>query len=215
MPGPKKRSLSDEAYEQIKRSILRLEFRPGQFLNESSICKTLGIGRTPVHQAVHRLMAEGLLTIIPRKGVLITADSMNEILEVIEARWAVEPTIAALAAERASAQHIEQLSRLMQEAAALGGKPDRSRLMEIDHEFHGVIAAAAGNTILADIIRPLRERSGRLWHLQRRGIDDMAHTLTEHETVLEAIRRGDKEAAARAMQVHLMSLRRRRILAEG
>lgn len=215
MPGTEKPSLSDEAYELIKHSILRLEFRPGQFLNELSICKTLGIGRTPVHQAVHRLMAEGLLTIIPRKGVLITADSMNEILDVIEARWAVEPTIAALAAERASAAHIAQLANLMQEAAALADKPDRSRLMEIDHEFHGVIAAAAGNLVLADLIRPLRERSGRLWHLQRRGADDMTHTQTEHEAVLEAIRRGDKDAAARAMQVHLMSLRRRRILAEG
>ncbi len=205
-------SLSDLAYQQIKQRILQLEFRPGQFLNESTICEMLDIGRTPVHQAVHRLMLEGLLEIVPRKGLLIRPDSMNEVLNLLEARWALEPNIAALAAERASPTHIKRLQKLLREALTINGGKDRTRHMEIDREFHHLIADAAGNPILADVIRPLHERSGRLWHLQLKIPDDIQQTEKEHEAILDAIVRGDKEAAARAMQAHLMSLRRRRVL---
>jgi DNA-binding GntR family transcriptional regulator len=213
--GKTKLPLSEDAYQQIKQRILRLEFRPGQFLNELAICKMLGMGRTPVHQAVHRLMVDGLLEIIPRKGLLIRPDSMNEILHVLEARWAVEPSIAALAAERATARHIERMRGLLDEAAAINDQHHRARQMEIDHEFHGIIAEAAGNPVLADVIRPLHERSGRLWHLQLQATDDVEQTEVEHEAIYDAITRGDKDAAARAMQAHLRSLRRRRILATG
>lgn len=205
--------LSEQAYEQIKHRILRLEFRPGEFLNEMEICKMLSLGRTPVHQAVHRLMLDGLLDIIPRKGLLIRPESMNEILHVIEARWTVEPGVAALAAERATREQIEHLRALLDDAAKSAGPDGRQRQMEIDHQFHETIALASGNTVLADVIRPLHERSGRLWHLQLQATDDVQKTQTEHEAIYDAIARGDKDAATRAMQAHLSSLRRRRILA--
>ncbi len=205
-------SLSELAYQQIKQRILQLEFRPGQFLNESTICDMLDIGRTPVHQAVHRLMLEGLLEIVPRKGLLIRPDSMNEVLHLLEARWALEPNIAALAAERATPAHIKRLQKLLREASTIGNEKNRTRHMEIDREFHHLIADAAGNPVLADVIRPLHERSGRLWHLQLKIPDDIQQTETEHEAILDAIVRGDKDAAARAMQAHLTSLRRRRVL---
>ncbi|CAM5187971.1 HTH-type transcriptional repressor RspR [Castellaniella defragrans] len=206
-------SLSEQAYQQIKQRILRLEFRPGQFLNEQEICLMLEMGRTPVHQAVHRLMVEGLLEIIPRKGLLIQAESMNEILHVLEARWALEPSVAALAAERASREHIQRLRRLLDEAASINDMHHRQRQMEIDHDFHETIAQAAGNPVLADAIRPLHERSGRLWHLRLQATDDVQQTREEHEAIYDAILRGDKEGATRAMQAHLISLRRRRIAA--
>ncbi|HEX7386618.1 MAG TPA: GntR family transcriptional regulator [Castellaniella sp.] len=208
-----KAPLSEQAYDQIKSRILRLEFRPGEFLNEMEICKMLDMGRTPVHQAVHRLMLDGLLDIIPRKGLLIRPESMNEILQVLEARWTVEPGVAALAAERATPKQVERLRTLLDESAAISDLHHRQRQMEIDHEFHGTIAMASGNPVLAEVIRPLHERSGRLWHLQLRATDDVQHTHQEHEAIYDAIRRGDKEAATRAMQAHLSSLRRRRILA--
>ncbi len=212
MTNENKLSLSDLAYQQIKQRILQLEFRPGQFLNESNICEMLNIGRTPVHQAVHRLMLEGLLEIVPRKGLLIRPDSMNEVLNLLEARCALEPNIAALAAERATPAHIRQLQELLREALAINDGNDRNRHMEIDREFHHLIADAASNPVLADVIRPLHERSGRLWHLQLKIPDDIQQTEIEHQAILDAIVRGDKETAARAMQAHLTSLRRRRVL---
>ena len=204
-------SLVDRAYEAIKRKILALEYRPGQWLNESRICDEFGFGRTPVHHAVHRLSRDGLLEIIPRKGLMIRPDSMNEVLDLMEARSSVEPNVAALAAERASPEQVKAMRTMLAQSAKITDKRYRRPFMEIDRAFHATIAEAAGNPILADVIRPLHERSGRLWFLRLHYSDDLATTQVEHEAILAAIEQGDRDAAARAMQRHITSLRRRRI----
>jgi DNA-binding GntR family transcriptional regulator len=203
-------SLSSQAYEAIKARILSLELQPGQFLNEVALCTMTGMGRMPVHQAVHRLMAEGLLEILPRKGIIIRPDSLNEILALLEARSAVEPNIAALAAERATPAQTRELGRLLKESAGLVDQRFRREFMAIDRLFHAAVAEAAGNPILVDSQRPLHERSARIWHLLvLRTPDGLRLTQEEHEAVHEAIARGDRRAAAKAMHEHLTSLRER------
>jgi DNA-binding GntR family transcriptional regulator len=204
-------SLSEQAYEAIKERILSLELRPGQFLNELGLCKMIRMGRMPVHQAVHRLMADGLLEVIPRKGIIIRPDSLNEILALLEARSAVEPNIAALAAERATPEQVKNMERLLKESARYVDQRFRPRFMAIDREFHQAVAEAAGNRILVDAQRPLHERSARIWNVMGmlRRPDGLRLTQEEHEAVFDAIRRGDRDAARRAMQAHLASLRRR------
>lgn len=204
-------SLSEQAYERIKSQILTLQLRPGHFFTEAQLSESLGLGRTPVHQAVHRLSLEGLIEIIPRKGLIVRPDSMNEVVHLLEARWALEPSIAALAAERATPQQIEQLQALIGNQEAMAGRGDRTTFMDADRSFHRIIANAADNPVLADLIRPLHERSARLWHLQLIHADDLERTKREHEAIVDAIVRGDKTAAAKAMQQHIASLRRRRV----
>lgn len=208
-------SLSGRAYVAIKQKILTLELRPGQLFNELMICQMLDLGRTPVHQAVHRLSLEGLIEIIPRKGLIIRPESMNEILDVLESRWAVEPNVAALAAERATAEQIDALQKMLVKSAKIIDRRYRQEFMSIDHAFHATIATAAGNSILADVIRPLHERSGRLWYLQLMQPDDLERTQIEHEAIFDGISRRDKAAANKAMQRHIASLRRRRVTGGG
>src|SRR5436190_7611610 len=106
---PANERLSERAYEAIKERILSLDLRPGQFVNEQGLCTMIGMGRMPVHQAVHRLMADGLLDIMPRKGIIIGEDSLNDVLTGLEARSVVEPHITALAADRATPEQIEEM----------------------------------------------------------------------------------------------------------
>jgi len=203
-------SLAESAYAQIKEQILSLELKPGQFVTEHELCALVGMGRMPVHQAVHRLSADGLLRIIPRKGLIIGAESLNEVLTAMEARNAVEPSIAALAAERATPEQIRQLDKLLRQARRLVDQRFRKEFMGLDRLFHAAVAEAAGNRMLADAQRPLQERSARIWSLiPMRQADGLRLTQEEHEAVFDAIRRGDREGARRAMQVHLASLRRR------
>lgn len=203
-------SLAARAYEAIKESILSLELKPGQFVNEHELCALVGMGRMPVHQAVHRLMAEGLLNVMPRKGIVIGAESLNEVLAALEARGAVEPSIAALAAERATPAQIRQMEKLLRQSRKVADQRFRKDFMSLDRLFHAAVAEAAGNPMLADAQRPLQERSARIWNLiVMRHPDGLRMTQEEHEAVLEAIRRGDRDAARRAMQAHLASLRRR------
>jgi DNA-binding GntR family transcriptional regulator len=202
-PAP---SLREQAYQSIKDRILSLELKPGQFINELTLCEMLGMGRMPVHQAVHRLMGDGLLDIIPRKGIVIRPDSLNDILTLLEARRMVEPNIAALAAERATRDQVAALERLLRESARLIDQRHRGAFMAVDRAFHQAVAEAAGNRILVDAQRPLHERSVVIWHVRRFVADGLRRTQQEHEQVLDAIRRKDPHAARRAMQAHLEGL---------
>ena len=97
-------SLRHQAYAKIKRRLNRLEYCPGAYLNEAQISRQLKIGRTPVHQALGRLMLEGLVQVIPRKGVMVQTVSLDQVLKILEARLVNEPYCASLAAERATSQ---------------------------------------------------------------------------------------------------------------
>jgi DNA-binding GntR family transcriptional regulator len=202
--------LSERAYAAIKERILSLELRPGQFVNEQALCAMVGMGRMPVHQAVHRLMTDGLLEIMPRKGIIIGADSLNEVLTGLEARSVLEPHITALAADRATPEQIEAMERVLAQSRRIVDQRFRREFMELDRHFHQAVAEASGNHVLVDVQRPLHERSARIWSLVvMRRADGLRLTQEEHEAVLEAIRRRDQEAARQAMQNHLASLRRR------
>lgn len=203
-------SLSERAYEAIKGRILSLELRPGQFINEAELCKLTGMGRMPVHQAVHRLMTDGLLKVIPRKGIIIGVESAKEVAEALEARGAVEPYIAALAAERATPEQIKDMEKLLRQSRKVVDQRFRREFMNLDRLFHAAVAEAAGNKMLVDAQRPLQERSAGIWSVAvMRRPDGLRMTQEEHEAVFDAIRRGDRDSARRAMQAHIASLRRR------
>src|SRR5215470_11603288 len=111
-PASKGGSLAEQAYEQIKEKILTLHFLPGQYLNEGALCAMLGAGRTPVHQALQRLELEGLVEIMPRKGVIVQPDSISEVVKILDSRVTVEVELARNAAERAKPEDAAELKAL-------------------------------------------------------------------------------------------------------
>ncbi|HYY38487.1 MAG TPA: GntR family transcriptional regulator, partial [Xanthobacteraceae bacterium] len=123
--------LSERAYEAIKERILSLDLRPGQFVNEQGLCAMVGMGRMPVHQAVHRLMTDGLLEIMPRKGIIIGTDSLNDVLTGLEARSVLEPHITALAADRARPEQIEAMERVLAQSRRIVDQRFRREFMEL------------------------------------------------------------------------------------
>lgn len=202
-------SLSEKAYLEIKNRILTLQLRPRAFLNELALSEMLGIGRMPVHQAVHRLNSEGLVEVIPRKGLVIRPDSLKDMLALLEARLAMEPNITALAAERASKEQIGALKKLVAESKRIVNQSERMAFMKLDRAFHGLIADAAGNKILADAQRPLHERSELIWHLRVMKEDGLVVNQREHTHIFQAIVDRDAGAARKAMEEHLHSLHNR------
>jgi DNA-binding GntR family transcriptional regulator len=200
-------SLRDRAYLEIKRRINRLDYRPGAYINEAQISRQLKIGRTPVHQALDRLMLEGLVQVIPRKGVVVQSISLDQVLHILEARLVNEPQCAGLAVERATRDDIARMQALLATAGPLVRARDREKLMNLDRAFHRLISNAAHNSILADILTMLHERSLRFWFiafgddLQLRRVDD------EHRAVLAAIEQGNRAEAEAAMRTHIESSR--------
>jgi DNA-binding GntR family transcriptional regulator len=202
-------SLTERAYSEIRHRVITLEFRPGEFLNESKICAEIGIGRTPVHEALHRLQVEGFVQIVPRKGVMIRSDSLNDAIALIETRMLVEPAGIGLAAQRAEPRHLRALQAILGESKTAIKAGDRAAFMALDSRFHNEIVLATANDVLADVMRMLHQRASRIWHLQVWTEADLKLTQLEHEAIFEAVKCGEPDAASAAARAHLISLRRR------
>ncbi|WP_128560384.1 GntR family transcriptional regulator [Methylobacterium crusticola] len=196
-------SRNEQAYRRLKGDILALRLRPGDALNEAALCAEFGIGRTPVNKALHRLMHEGLVRILPRKGVLVQPLSMDEFAHLIEVRRLTEPPCAALAAGRIGEDDLADLDALLAAPAA-----GLDAVLESDRRFHETIARASRNAVLAEVLSGLHGRSVRFWALSLATGHHLAEVAEEHAAILRALRRRRPEDAAAAMAAHIDSFAR-------
>jgi GntR family transcriptional regulator, rspAB operon transcriptional repressor len=202
-------SLDTQAYAAIKERILTLFFLPGQYVNESAVATMLKLGRTPVHHALQRLQVEGLVEIIPRKGVVIRPDSVAEIVKILESRETVEPDLARYAAQNAPSSEIDALCALARAIDKSGEVAAVDVFARMDREFHARIAVLSGNAVLAEFAGRLHDRSTRFWYLHLWQTMDPVATAQEHAAVADAIAVRDGEAAAAAMRMHIGRLKER------
>jgi len=213
-PAGEKLSLVEQAYERIKEKVITLHFLPGQYLNEAAICAQLDLGRTPVHQALQRLHLEGLVEVLPRKGIIVQPDSLAEILKILDSRLTVEPELARSAARRVKAGEIDEdeLTRLKAIATATDANvepPDIAAFTSNDRWFHREIATLSGNPMMGDFSRMLHERSTRFWYLNLWQTIDVAATNRQHAYIADAVVAGREEEAGAYMLAHIRALRDR------
>ncbi|BEM84043.1 GntR family transcriptional regulator [Serratia marcescens] len=200
-------SLNEQAYRRFKQALVTLSYKPGEYLNTAQVMNDLDMGRTPINQAIHRLANEGLLQIIPRKGVMVSPLSMDDALELIEVRLANEMLCMRLASQKITERQITMLTELNRQIEAASQERDRVRMMTLDHEFHQELAQIAGNNMLADILSVLHARAQRFWAstLSREG--HMREVIDEHRAIIAALAAQDSAAAAAAAQAHILSFR--------
>lgn len=205
---PTPQSLRDLAYEAIKHRIITCAFKPGEYVNEAGVAAMLGLGRTPVHQAIDRLMLEGMVEVIPRKGVIVKPVSLDEVMQIIEARLIVEPQGVGLAAARADETDLAALGDVLGRAQQWTSVRNVEQMMLLDREFHLALARAARNDVFADILRKLHERSLRFWFISLADISHHGAVQDEHQAILQAVRDRDANAAEAAMRLHIESFRK-------
>jgi DNA-binding GntR family transcriptional regulator len=203
----KKIPLTHEAYESLKRNILIGVFSPGQYLNETIIADRLKIGRTPVHQALQRLQLEGLVKVVPRKGIIIQHDSVRQIIEILNARIMIEPILVQQAAQNATAEDITELEETLVRSKRNGSV---DALIDQDRAFHAKLIRLAGSKILSDFVKTLHERSVRylmlqMWHTS----EASTRADDDHRAIVAALRKNDGAAAARSMRRHLDGIKAR------
>ncbi|CAH5406927.1 HTH-type transcriptional repressor RspR, partial [Serratia marcescens] len=200
-------SLNELAYRRFKQALVTLSYKPGEYLNTAQVMNDLDMGRTPINQAIHRLANEGLLQVIPRKGVMVSPLSMDDALELIEVRLANEMLCMQLASQRITERQIATLTELNRQIEAASQERDRVRMMTLDHAFHQELAQIAGNNMLADILSVLHARAQRFWAstLSREG--HMREVIDEHRAIIAALAAQDSAAAAEAAQAHILSFR--------
>jgi DNA-binding GntR family transcriptional regulator len=199
--------LSDIAFEEIRRRIIRLEYRPGAYLNVAQVRAQLGLGATPVNQALNRLMIEGMVEVVPRQGTIVRPISFEEILNIIDVRVVTETQGARLAAERATDSEIAALFDQLDHGNVLLGRRDIEGLMQLDREFHMLLSNSTRNPVLADILRSLHERSLRFWFVSLSDAEPLRQMLVEHRQIAERLRARDIDGASAAMRAHIESFR--------
>jgi DNA-binding GntR family transcriptional regulator len=198
--------MRDTAYEDIKHRIITCEFKPGTCLNEAAVATLIGVGRTPVHQALDRLRIEGMIEVIPRKGAIVRPLILREVLQMIEVRSINESYCAKLAAERANAADIRFLGDVVKQAREAIKARDVKLMMTLDRDFHLGLAQAAGNDELADLLRRLNERSLRFWFVSFTS-EHHSDFQAQHESILEAVKAKDPAAAGKVMEEHIDAFR--------
>jgi DNA-binding GntR family transcriptional regulator len=208
MPQETSQSLRNAAYEAIKHRIITCVFKPGDYLNEAYVSASIGIGRTPVHQAIDRLTQDGLLEVIPRKGIIVKPISLEEVVHITEVRRVNESYCVGLAAEHADNIELSVLGDILHRADAWTDVRNIEQMMLLDREFHMALAKAAKNPVLANILQNLHERSLRFWFISLTAHDHHREVQQEHRAIFDAIKRRDADAAVQAMLVHIDSFRR-------
>lgn len=202
-----RKSLTEQAYAAVKQKIITLEFGPGAYLNVVAISELLGIGRTPVHQAVRRLAHEGMIEIMPRKGMIVKPVSLHDVMQIAEVRLVNEPYCVRLAAQNAKRKDVAALERILARAGQAVQAGDTEAMMLADRDFHCAISGIAGNRVLADILRNLHERSLRFWFISLHQSTHQKEVDKEHSDILAAIRNHDPGGAEQAMRRHIESFR--------
>ncbi|WP_398467358.1 GntR family transcriptional regulator [Tardiphaga sp.] len=201
-------SLGARAYEAIKHRIFTVAYAPGAYLNEVSISEELEIGRTPVHHALHRLAKEGLVNVIPRKGVIVRPVSLDEVAQIIEVRLVNEAYCASMAARRVTRADLEAPKAILAEAQReIDSGNGVEGLMNLDQSFHRWIAKVSGNPVLADILANLQDRAARFWFLSLSEAHHQQQVQQEHMDLLQAIAARDETSAASMARAHIESFR--------
>jgi DNA-binding GntR family transcriptional regulator len=194
-------SLADQAYLALRELIVSLELAPGALVKEPELVERLGIGRTPVREALRRLSQERLIEVFPRRGMVVTTVDVRDLARLCEVRIALEPEAARLAAERATQADLDEITALLTELAAQRRRDDRA-LIGLDRRIHAAIYRASHNDFLAETLEEYYTHALRIWMLglEKTGLSAAVH---EHAELLGAILRGNGVRAAELMRVHV------------
>lgn len=197
----RKPSLVDDAYAALKTAIRENTFAPGYQGSEQEIATRLGMSRTPVHEAVIRLQEEGLVRVLPRRGVMVAAISTADMREIYEVIIALESAAAELLAERPEGERLPiaaELESVNAEMEASLAADDLTAWAQADGRFHQLLIERCGNRRLARMVHTVMDQSHRARMLTIRLRPKPTGSVAEHRAVVEAIRQGN---AARAREL--------------
>ncbi len=199
------RSLADQAYFRIRELIVTLGLPPGSLVSERELMEQLGVGRTPVREALRALARERLVEVYPRRGMFVSSVDVRDLAGLSEVRVTLEPHAARLAAERATSADREQIALLLQELDEIGDGSSERALMDLDQRIHRHLYRCAHNPFLEETLNEYYVLTLRIWFLVLDRVTRLEDAIQEHRDLLQAILDGDGAAAEEAMRRHVTS----------
>ena len=202
-------SQGEVAYAALRHRLIQGELEPGQRMTESQLASEIGVGKTPVREALTRLVQEGLVRSLRGHGYEVTPITLGDVQDLFNFRLIVEPAAAQLAAGHVSGADLRRLDALCATRfSTIDDEKGESEYLQANYQFHTTIADASGNRRLAEAVRRALDESERLFHLgnvlRNRG-EEVAH---EHKELVDALIAGDGETTRKLTVAHITASQR-------
>ncbi len=191
-------TLTDRAYHELEEMIVTLQLAPATVLSEQALAVRLKIGRTPIREALQRLARDGLVVIMPRRGIMVSEINLRLQLRLLEVRRELERLMARLAAERATPDERRELAEVAESMLAAAAKADDIAFMRLDQRFNILIATAARNEFARRSMGLMNALSRRFWYQHYQEVADLPLAAKLHAAVALAVSQKKAKAAATA-----------------
>jgi DNA-binding GntR family transcriptional regulator len=199
-------TMVEQAYKLLRHQILHGELEPGTIVSERMLSQRLRLGKTPVRGAVQRLASEGLMTVEPRRGIVVSPQSIQDIIDLYEVRLVLEQLVVRQIAGKLAPDQVTHLQANLQKHQELAENPEPAQMLAVDFEFHRLLCAFHGNNHLTAVLGRIRDSlfpELRLSHMK--SPQRVTEAIREHEAITDAIIAGDAAEAERLMARHLSS----------
>jgi DNA-binding GntR family transcriptional regulator len=192
-------SLTDQAYAILEEMIVTLKLPPGAAVSEARLSQALAIGRTPIREALQRLARERLVTILPRRGIIVSEINVRSQLRLLEVRREVERLVARSAARRALPEERARFAEIARIFEASARTNDETTFIRTDREFNELCLRAARNEFGAGAMTLMHSLSRRFWFIHYQQAADMPAIAKLHSDIARGIAEADESAAANAL----------------
>lgn len=205
---PAAASLTEQAYAVLRDRLVMLEIKPGEPINEERLRAELGVGRTPIREALKRLEQERLVVAFARRGTFATDVNISDLAHISEVRRTLEPLAATAAAERATTEDRAALTELRSQLDTAAPSGDNTELLRTDVGVHRAIYRCVHNPFLEDTLISYDNLATRIWCVFLPRLSGMAGHVDEHVPLLTAIVEGDGKKAAELASQHVIGFER-------
>ncbi|MGL5511958.1 MAG: GntR family transcriptional regulator [Sporomusa sp.] len=196
-------TLSDRAYQQIKEKIIRGDYKDQFYTSENQLVKELGMSRTPIREALHRIESEGFLKIIPKKGVLILESSIKETCDFFDLRLAIEVYALRQLRGYLHQEHFDRLQQLIEKQQDAYQNENYDKWLEYDEAFHQYILGIFGNEVFLQTAKNIRQRVYHYPNEYRRR-EFYGESMKEHIDFIAALQDDNYELAEKILFDHIM-----------
>ncbi len=190
-------SLADQAYDLVERMIVTLELQPGTVFSEVELSEIIGIGRTPLREALQRLAGDRLVVALPRRGMMVTEINGSEYLALLDTRRVLDSLIAVRACRRSTPEQRRLLKKCADEIRIAAGEDDMDAFMRLDRSCDELLEKSARNPFAAQLVAPLHAHCRRFWSMYKHN-GDLTQSASLHAAIMEAVVDAEENRAREA-----------------
>ncbi len=193
---------AEQAYQEIKKRIIRTELNPGAVINESELMDNLGFGRTPVREALKKLQSDDLVVVKPRRGIFVAELAITDLSQIVEVRVELESLAVRLASERSTKDQLTRLEKLTEQYEKYSSM-SKEEMIDLDDKFHSLVREATHNRFLISNLEYYYNLSLRIWYLALPQAAAEEIDIKAHCDIYQAISAGDGNLAVERITKHI------------